>query len=103
MSWSSAWFRGTDVTHATGSRAAGKVKKPHKGFPLFQPASGESAKKSRCSFLFSAGCQMTLWGIVRRRTLADAERRFPCRPVSKHGPGKLMMPELVNKFRDGRK
>jgi hypothetical protein len=45
--WSITFQGGADVANATGSRAVGKVKKPHPDFPLFPHASGRSVNKAK--------------------------------------------------------
>jgi len=89
------------VTHSTGSQAAGKVKKPHKDFPLFPHRTNRWCKKIRGEFHYFGKVSddtrgeraLALWLDQKDDLLAG-------RKPPKDDSGKLTVRELVNKFLD---
>jgi len=89
------------VTHATGSRAAVKAKKPHKDFPLFPHRSNRWCKKIKGEFHYFGKVSddtrgeraLALW-------LEQKDDLLAGRKPSKDDAGKLTVRELVNKFLD---
>ena len=89
------------MTHSTGSLAAGKVKKPHKDFPLFAHRTNRWCKKIKGQFHYFGKVSddtngeraLALW-------LEQKDDLLAGRKPSKDDAGKLTTRELVNKFLD---
>jgi hypothetical protein len=94
-------MRGADVTHATGSRAAGKVKKPHPDFPLFPHRSGRWAKKVKGQFAyFGKVSDDTRGERALKLWLEQKDDLLAGRKPRKDDVGKLTLRDLVNAFLD---